>query len=317
MLLKPRLGQPPIATKKVHRQPDKLLYAIADAEPKQARTPAEERRWQRERTCADCGTTSSFAFRPADDGRRYCDAHRADADRRAERQCVEDTRVRAVLKAGEIVADPNTVLVAMTWDRELQGYPFRMETFGGELVLERVLPYIAGAALLKATVDDLPSWVSDSQNLACVEKRLIEAPEAHPLGAFRKLLRAGGQVLADGDLTSRDGDDLVGLYRAFIGRPDASVGHDMPTVSWKKSTRTAADVIDRVRDVLREMAAVLLTDDEIRRATRPKRVPRSKRYRFYESRRPISAILQDDTRLAARVYNDAAGPNAEQAKPAD
>lgn len=71
-----------------------------------------------------------------------------------------------MLKAGEIVVDPETVLVAMTWDRELQGYPFRMETFGGEVVLERVLPYIAGAALLSTTttttIDDLPSWVSDS-----------------------------------------------------------------------------------------------------------------------------------------------------------
>ncbi|MEV7551587.1 hypothetical protein AB0N89_18345 [Amycolatopsis sp. NPDC089917] len=133
------------------------------------------------------------------------------------------------------------------------------------------------------------------------------------MGAFRKLLRAGGQVFADGDLTPRGGDDLAGLYRAFIGDPDASAGHEMPTVSWKKSTRTAADVIDGVRDVLREMAAVPLTDDEIKRAKRPKRAPRSKRYRFYESRRPILAILQDDTRLAARIYNDATGPNAEHA----
>ncbi len=46
---------------------------------------------------------------------------------------------------------------------------------------------------MTAIVDDLSSWVSDSQNLACVGKRLIEAPEAHALGAFRKLLRAGGQ----------------------------------------------------------------------------------------------------------------------------
>lgn len=314
MLLKPCLGQPPIATKKVYRQPDKLLYAIADAEPKQARTPAEERRWQRERTCADCGTTSTFVFRTADDGKRYCEKHRTDADRRAEQQRAEDTRVRAVLKAREIVDDPDTVLVAMMWDRELQGYPFRMETFGGELVLERVLPYIAGAALLSTTVDDLPSWVSDSQNLACVGKRLIEAPEADPMGAFRKLLRAGGQVFADGDLTPRDADNLVGLYRAFIGDPDASAGHDMPTVSWKKSTRTAVDVIDGVRDVLREMAAVPLTDDEIKLAKRPNRVRRSKRYRFYESRRSILAIRQDDRRLAARIYNDATGHGAEQAK---
>ncbi|MBP2180130.1 hypothetical protein [Amycolatopsis magusensis] len=314
MLLRPRLGQPPIATKKNARRGQDALYAIADAEPMPPATPQVERKRLLQRICAECQATSQLPFQPANDGKYYCEKHKRAADEREERQRIVDDSFRSALWSREILADPDTALVAMTWDRESQGYPFRVETVAGDVVLERVLPYVTGAPLLNATANDLPSWVNDPAGLVIADRRIIEAPSVHAVAAYRKLLGASDLDLRGINIAPRDEDNLARRYHRYANHPDRRHLFDGATrantasVDWKRSLLTAAQVIEQIRQVLFEMARCPLSPDEVKRAKRLPRVPRSRASRRSVFRDVMLDVLEQNAGLGVRLYHPGASP---------
>ncbi|MEU4675023.1 hypothetical protein AB0F91_45560 [Amycolatopsis sp. NPDC023774] len=185
-----------------------------------------------------------------------------------------DQRARAVLWARGILADPNVALVGMTWDREVHGFRFRVETLQGQVLAERLLPRIAGRSRLGVDRDDMPSWAHDeTDHLSWSERRLIQAPLANPIQAYREICREAGTFFVRCGPEVSDGDDLAAQYRHFLAQPDLQRANEGPGVDWRKSPRTTGSVLDALRDVIREMAQADLSDDEIRRAKRRPRTP--------------------------------------------
>ncbi|MET7998103.1 hypothetical protein ABZU76_45195 [Amycolatopsis sp. NPDC005232] len=106
------------------------------------------------------------------------------------------------------------------------------------------------------------------------------------------LRQAGALIPLRPGISVREGDDFGHRSRDFAAqalpprKPPLSVNHLLVNdhyvgVDWRKSPRSTGEVLDAMREVLREMAATHLSDEEIRRA---KRRPRKPRFTGYEER---------------------------------
>lgn len=107
----PATLQPPIASVRRSRGATDL-YAIPDAEDLPTAAQAKPSIDQR-RTCASCGRSSPSPWSSTADGARHCPDHYDAARLRVDAALVARNRAVSAVWAREVLADPDTVLVAM------------------------------------------------------------------------------------------------------------------------------------------------------------------------------------------------------------
>ncbi|WP_215549207.1 hypothetical protein [Amycolatopsis sp. CA-230715] len=311
MRLRPHPGQPPLASRKKKSGGTDDLYATALAEPIPAKSPRDKARQERARTCAECHATSKVPFKEGDDGKHYCATHLDEANARTAHQAVADQSFRAVLWARELMLDPATVLVGTSWDREIQGYRLRVETFSSDVVVDRLLPRLERHIQTQKLVKYLPSWVSDPDAHTWTTSRIIEAPIAHAVAAYRDLLRAVSADTSCHAPNVHKKDNFSRRYTEFIqplAAPDTAPvpGYADAEPVRPHTSQSAADVIEQMRTVLREMGDTALTEEQIKRAKRRPRQPklngveRIRRDRLRATANPDG----NPSLLASRLYRD-------------
>lgn len=111
MRLQPRDTNAWIATYAV-RKGSVPLYAVADAVPLAALSPARAEEWAKVRTCVRCGEVRRRPLPLSPEGPRYCDpCHQAEAVERWTRQA-RAAQADAAAWAREVLEDTRTLLVA-------------------------------------------------------------------------------------------------------------------------------------------------------------------------------------------------------------
>lgn len=271
---RPATLQPPIASVRRSRGATDL-YAILDAEDLPAPANAEPALAHR-RTCTACGRTSPAPWPSTRAGERYCPDHIEAARLRVEAALVARNRAVSAVWAREVLADPQTVLVAMLGEPD--DLRVRVEELAGTILLDDAIAKAPlGASLrrhfMRTMPVRLPAWVFSDRAHQVAGRRSIVASSQGADSAYSGLVESTptNRFL----LTTRRGDAIGRRHDIWLGDSslrwlyDGLAGHDRPLrlSAEDEQSLDLADVITQTRQRLTMMAATLLTERQLEHAT--------------------------------------------------
>ncbi|MCE7009890.1 hypothetical protein LWC34_44865 [Kibdelosporangium philippinense] len=269
--LRPGRLQAPIATQRSTRRSGRSipLYAIADTEPIPTTSSKQATQIQRRRTCAQCGHISQEPFTEARDGKRYCDSHIDEANKRALAAEQARDRVSCADWAREALEDDSTVLVAMLGPSGPAPFRIRIEDVSGTVVLDQTVPaeqFPDEIEILMGTVanEDLPDWLFTREAQLLCDHRLLLIATLEAEKMYTSLLRAAGVKANLRHLRSDSNNNILRRYRVWNGQAPMkeSRRHRLLTAgldSWFPPPRrfkdlTAEEIVFEMRTMLLEMA---------------------------------------------------------------
>lgn len=254
-------GQPPVATYWT-TQAYVPLYAVADSVPMRPLPPARQEKWDKNRTCARCGTRNDRPFEEGPDGNRYCEPCQEPAAEAHWHNRLAADRAAAAEWARAVLKDPTAVLFysAPTVHPDL-----RVETMDGQVLLwvtlgneqyrdelRRMIHLIPTPRTLEQ-LERLVTPAELADQLKALQGRRLIAPYERPLVTLQRLMRPVGGLglaVADEDHISRHWDAWIGKrlshgslsYRYNQERQPQSFGCD------------AIEIVAGMRSALHEMA---------------------------------------------------------------
>lgn len=235
-----------------------MLYRAADAVDMPPLSPGRQRLYDKNRTCAMCGTNRTDPLPKGRDGERYCGACQRPAGERLWRREREADRPAVAEWARGVLADPAVVLAAMDrhplWTRDL------VVTLDGTVLLDAEIrhnlgdPY-EGHPEREALLARSPLAVMDKVE-KLRERRLVAW---WPTTAPRLVTSSDKNGWSVTRATEVGKDDVLGRwYDRWIGEishEDAYLSQHPALKSHQPPGANAEDSIARMRAILAELAA--------------------------------------------------------------
>lgn len=238
-----------------------LLYRDSDAVDMPPLSPGRQRRYDANRTCAECGKTSVDPWELGNDNKRYCPTCQGPVHQRMWKQeRAADKPVIAEWARG-VLADPSVILGASRnhqWYREMC-----VEDLAGAVLLDAKIRYSTGKCadpewltkehFADAVFPDAAEIVDRVRELAC--RRPVTWWSSCDMSSLAVEFDDMGRPI-NGPVTTADADHFGRKYARWAGKLAGSSYRWHPRLADPPPPWDPREQVTRMRQVLAEMAAL-------------------------------------------------------------